>query len=44
MQDACVYATHISHESYLEHHELDEYASRHGYRVAFDGLTLTLDG
>jgi phosphoribosyl 1,2-cyclic phosphate phosphodiesterase len=42
--DATVYATHLSHEGYLEHGELDEYAGKHGYRVAFDGLTLELDG
>ena len=39
-----VYATHISHEGNLEHDELDEYAVRRGYRVAFDGLRLSLDG
>ena len=39
-----VYATHISHEGNLEHDELDEYADRHGYRVAFDGLRLVLEG
>ena len=39
-----VYATHISHEGNLEHDELDEYAGKHGYRVAFDGLRLVLDG
>ncbi len=39
-----VYATHISHEGNLEHDELDEYAVRRGYRVAFDGLRLVLDG
>ncbi len=22
----------------MGHHELDEYAAKHGYRVAFDGL------
>ena len=31
-----VYATHISHEGNLEHDELDEYAGKHGYRVAFE--------
>ncbi len=39
-----VYATHISHEGNLEHAELDEYAGKHGYRVAYDGLRLVLDG
>ena len=38
-----VYATHISHEGNLEHHALDEYASERGYRVACDGLSLSLD-
>ncbi len=38
-----VYATHISHEGNLEHDELDDYAMKHGYRVAFDGLRLVLD-
>lgn len=39
-----VYATHISHEGNLEHDELDEYAGKHGYRVAFDGPRLVLEG
>ena len=39
-----VYATHLSHEGSLEHDELDEYARKHGYRVAYDGLKLQLDG
>ena len=39
-----VYATHISHEGNLEHDELDDYAMKHGYRVAFDGLRLVLAG
>ena len=38
-----VYATHISHEGNLEHDEFDDYAMKHGYRVAFDGLRLLLD-
>ena len=41
---ARVYATHISHEGYLEHDELDRYATANGYRIAFDGLSLTIDG
>ena len=41
--NAKAYATHISHEGYLEHDELDEYAAAHGYRVAFDGLSLSFD-
>ena len=39
-----VYATHLSHEGYLEHDALDEYAREHGYRVAYDGLKLQLAG
>ena len=39
-----VYATHLSHEGNLEHDELDEYARGHGYRVAYDGLRLNLNG
>ena len=39
-----VYATHLSHEGYLEHDELDRYATANGYRIAFDGLSLTIDG
>ena len=41
--NAQVYATHISHEGYLEHDELDRYAASHGFRVAFDGLSLAFD-
>ena len=41
--NARVYATHISHEGYLEHDELDAFAAENGYRVAFDGLSLTVD-
>ncbi|MDE0297950.1 MAG: MBL fold metallo-hydrolase [Candidatus Poribacteria bacterium] len=39
-----VYATHISHEGNAEHDELDKNAGKYGYRVAFDGLRLVLDG
>ena len=42
--NAQVYATHISHEGYLEHDKLDRYAAANGYRIAFDGLSLTIDG
>lgn len=42
--NAQVYATHISHEGYLEHDELDAYAAANGYRIAYDGLSLTIDG
>jgi phosphoribosyl 1,2-cyclic phosphate phosphodiesterase len=42
--NARVYATHLSHEGYLGYRELDEYAQEHGYRVAFDGLRVVLDG
>lgn len=39
-----IYATHLSHEGILEHDELDEYAGEQGYRVAYDGLKLQLNG
>lgn len=38
-----IYATHISHEGIMEHDELDDYASKYHYRIAYDGLTITLD-
>ena len=43
-ENGAVYATHLSHEGNLEHDELDQYASKNGYRVAFDGLSLVLEG
>ena len=39
---AQAYATHISHEGYLEHDQLDRFAAANGYRIAFDGLSLTI--
>jgi hypothetical protein len=33
-----VFATHIAHEGNPSHPELVEFASRHGYEVAYDGL------
>ncbi|MDE2889346.1 MAG: MBL fold metallo-hydrolase [Gemmatimonadota bacterium] len=41
--NARVYATHISHEGYLEHDELDAYAAANGYRIAYDGLSLVIE-
>ena len=41
---AQAYATHISHEGYLEHDVLDRYAAANGYRIAFDGLSLAIGG
>ena len=41
---AQAYATHISHEGYLEHDQLDRFAAANGYRIAFDGLSLTIGG
>ncbi len=35
-----IYATHISHEGIMEHSEFDAYAMKHGYRIAFDGLSI----
>lgn len=43
-RDAMVYATHISHEGYLEHDQLDRQAEENGYRIAYDGLVLELTG
>ncbi|MDE3000069.1 MAG: MBL fold metallo-hydrolase [Gemmatimonadota bacterium] len=42
--NARVYATHISHEGYLEHDEFDAYAAANGYRIAYDGLSLAMYG
>lgn len=39
--DGSVYATHISHEGYLQHEEYSEYAEAHGYKIPFDGLRLS---
>ena len=43
-ENGVVFATHLSHEGNLEHDALDEYARNRGYRVAYDGLSLKLDG
>jgi phosphoribosyl 1,2-cyclic phosphodiesterase len=40
--DARVLATHIAHEGNPVHPKLAEFAARHGYEVAYDGLTITL--
>ncbi|MDA3845661.1 MAG: hypothetical protein PF505_03825, partial [Vallitaleaceae bacterium] len=37
-----VYASHISHEGIMEHSKYDEYAESQGYRIAFDGLSITI--
>lgn len=34
------YATHIAHEGNPPHPELSAFAAKHGYEVAFDGLTI----
>ncbi len=34
------FATHIAHEGNPPHTELAEYASRHGYEIAYDGLVV----
>lgn len=36
-----VYATHIAHEGNPNHAELSEFAGRHGYKIAYDGLVVT---
>lgn len=38
-----VYATHIAHEGNPPHPELSAYADQHGYRIAYNGLTLNLE-
>jgi phosphoribosyl 1,2-cyclic phosphodiesterase len=37
-----VFATHIAHEGNPVHPELEEFASRQGYEVAYDGLSLNI--
>jgi phosphoribosyl 1,2-cyclic phosphodiesterase len=37
-----IYATHLSHEGIREHGEFQQYARRHGYHIAYDGLTIEL--
>jgi hypothetical protein len=37
-----VFATHIAHEGNPVHAELVEFASQHGYEVAYDGLRITV--
>ena len=38
--NARVFATHLAHAGNPVHPELAEFAARHGYEVAFDGLTV----
>ncbi len=37
---SCAFATHIAHEGNPVHPELADFAARHGYEVAYDGLTV----
>ena len=37
---ARIFATHISHEGNPPHPELADFARRHGYEIAYDGLTI----
>lgn len=37
-----VLATHLSHEGMPPHDELSAFAARHGYEIAWDGMTLKL--
>ena len=41
---ARILATHISHEGNPPHDELSEYASKHGYEIAYDGLVIDVGG
>lgn len=37
-----IYATHISHEFNATHEELSHEAAKYGYKIAYDGMILTL--
>jgi phosphoribosyl 1,2-cyclic phosphate phosphodiesterase len=39
-KSARVFGTHIAHEGNPAHPELAEFAARHGYEIAYDGLTV----
>ena len=39
---AIAFATHIAHEGNPAHSELSRFASDHGYRIAYDGLELSI--
>jgi len=39
-ENARILATHISHEGNPLHAELSEYAAKHGYEIAYDGLVV----
>jgi phosphoribosyl 1,2-cyclic phosphate phosphodiesterase len=39
-KDARAFATHIAHEGNPPHPQLVEFANKHGYEIAFDGLTV----
>lgn len=41
-QNCHVWATHISHEGMPLHNALSAFASRHGYEIAYDGLSMQL--
>ncbi|NIW46654.1 MAG: hypothetical protein GWN30_18445 [Gammaproteobacteria bacterium] len=41
-RDRLVFATHIAHEGNPPHDELEEYAHRYGYEIAFDGLSVSI--
>lgn len=40
VKNARMLATHISHEGNPPHSELSEYAAKHGYEIAYDGLVI----
>lgn len=39
-EKARAFATHIAHEGNSAHPELTDFADRHGYEIAYDGLTV----
>ena len=40
--DGRVFATHIAHEGNPTHAQLEMFAERNGYKVAYDGLVITV--
>ncbi len=41
-EESLVYATHISHEGNDTHDEMEMYAVRNGYHIAYDGLEIII--
>jgi phosphoribosyl 1,2-cyclic phosphate phosphodiesterase len=41
--NARIFATHLAHDANPVHPELVALAAPHGYEIAYDGLTVSLD-